>query len=356
MNVLMGKVDKTEGTFWVNGVKQEMKEYKRIIGYVPQDDIVLPELTVRENILHSARCRLPSSWSDTEIQAHVDLVISCLSLTHVQHSLVGDAVRPVLSGGQRKRVNIGVELAAAPMCLFCDEPTSGLDSTSALAVLKLLQALSRLGVTVVSVIHQPSIEIYECLDNLLLISAGHAIFQGPREEMVRFLKSEGFAFKPSSNPADIVMDIISGQGAKHRSFARENEVAHLISRWDVVQPTFNPRPAGDSTALNRTVKNRGGAWYKQMVFCFMRSMIQQQRQISSFFLEITVGAIAGALIGLAVTGADGHLFQGIYRYPYEVLSISTNYGLLPQIGLIGGLAIGLAGSPSGVKVFGEESK
>jgi len=89
--------------------------YKKIIGYVPQDDIVLPELTVRENILHSARIRLPSNWSDAEVQRHVDILLSCLQLAHVKDSLVGSAAVPVISGGQRKRVSIGMELAALPM-------------------------------------------------------------------------------------------------------------------------------------------------------------------------------------------------------------------------------------------------
>lgn len=89
--------------------------YKKIIGYVPQDDIVLPELTVRENILHSARIRLPSNWSDADVQRHIDILLSCLQLAHVKDSLVGSAAAPVISGGQRKRVSIGMELAALPM-------------------------------------------------------------------------------------------------------------------------------------------------------------------------------------------------------------------------------------------------
>lgn len=89
--------------------------YKKVIGYVPQDDIVLPELTVRENILHSARIRLPCTWEEGEIQHHVDVLLACLQLSHVKDSLVGSTAAPVISGGQRKRVSIGIELAAAPM-------------------------------------------------------------------------------------------------------------------------------------------------------------------------------------------------------------------------------------------------
>jgi energy-coupling factor transporter ATP-binding protein EcfA2 len=292
------------------------------------------------------------------IQDHVDRIISCLSLTHIQHSLVGDAIRPVISGGQRKRVNIGIELAAAPMALFCDEPTSGLDSTAALQVVKLLQAISKLGVTVVSVIHQPRTEIFECLDNILLISDGRPLWQGGRVDMITYFKSHGFSFKPTFNPADIVMDIISGQGHRHRTLPRENEIQYLISEWQTSKPS-KPLPttntAEESNALAKTIKKRGAYWYKQVWYCFVRSLIQQRRQLSEFYLEIFVGGIAGAFMGLATMRDKGHLFHGIYREPNELLSSALMYIKIPQLGMLTCTAIGIAGGPGGVKVFGEES-
>lgn len=100
------------------------------------------------------------------------MLITCLELTDVRNSLVGDLLNPGISGGQRKRVIIGIELAAAPTALVLDEPTSGLDATSALAIMKLLKAISQQGVTVVCIIHQPRLEIFECLDRLLLQADG----------------------------------------------------------------------------------------------------------------------------------------------------------------------------------------
>ena len=102
---------------------------------------------------------------------HVDSLIACLQLTHVQHSRVGDTANPIISGGQRKRVNIGLELAAAPMAIFLDEPTSGLDATSAASIMRLLKALSRLGVTTIAIIHQPREQIFYGFDQLLLLSS-----------------------------------------------------------------------------------------------------------------------------------------------------------------------------------------
>ena len=163
MNLLLGKESHTGGVTKVNGVPGSLSRYeimcnsnlsalpnilsryRKLIGYVPQDDIILPELTVRENILHSARIRLPSTWTDNEIEHHVDIVINCLQLSHVTDSLVGSTAALGISGGERKRVSIGMELAAAPMALFLDEPTSGLDATAAALIISILKELACLG-------------------------------------------------------------------------------------------------------------------------------------------------------------------------------------------------------------------
>lgn len=149
VNVLMGKTANTGGSVTVNNIPGKIKRYKKLIGYVPQDDIVLPELTVYENILHSARIRLSRTWASADIKAHVDSVIACLELSHVRNSLVGSVGKPVISGGQRKRVSIGMELAAAPMAILLDEPTSGLDATSASSIMRTLKAIARLGISVI---------------------------------------------------------------------------------------------------------------------------------------------------------------------------------------------------------------
>ncbi|KAJ3100293.1 hypothetical protein HDU96_010381, partial [Phlyctochytrium bullatum] len=172
MNVLMGKVPGITGELKINGVVEEMGRFKRLIGYVPQDDVMLQELTVREVIAHSGRCRLPRSWTSAEVESHVDNVISALGLDHVKNTQIGDAFTRGISGGQRKRVNVGMELAAVPSALFLDEPTSGLDSTSALDLAHILRATARLGLTIVSVIHQPRVEIFEAFDDVLLIAPG----------------------------------------------------------------------------------------------------------------------------------------------------------------------------------------
>ncbi|EMC93677.1 hypothetical protein BAUCODRAFT_150956 [Baudoinia panamericana UAMH 10762] len=381
LNVLMGKVHATGGTIKINGWTKDMSKYKKLIGYVPQDDIVFPELTVRENILHSARVRLPASWRDKAIQDHVDSLIACLQLTHVQHSRVGDATRPVISGGQRKRVNIGMELASGPMAIFLDEPTSGLDATSAATIMRLLRAISRLGVTTIAIIHQPREQIFYGFDSLLLLSQGRSVYSGPTDDVQGYFEGLGFAFPQRANPADTLIDIITGDGAQYTLGAgkRETDVKTLIEEWrsrgqygshsrhlsvglDGHQARRNRRTSNQSInstveqeeSLRRTMKNRGATWPAQAFYCWKRAMTQQVRNATSFFFEIGVGGLAGLIIGLSAFASNGHLFQGIYHPPFTLLSSAVDYSSTPQLALLGAMAIGLAASAPGFWVFGEE--
>ncbi|CAG8979776.1 hypothetical protein HYALB_00011584 [Hymenoscyphus albidus] len=361
VNVLMGKQSGITGITKVNGIAGDIKKYKKIIGYVPQDDIVLPELTVRENILHSARVRLPVSWKDDEIQHHVDVLLNCLQLDHVKNSLVGSPGAPVISGGQRKRVSIGMELAAAPMALFLDEPTSGLDATAAASIMATLKALSRLGMTVITVIHQPRPEIFESLDSLVLLGAGRMIYQGPEEGVQSYFQNLGYNFPAHSNTADVMGDIIAGEGRLYKPIG-DATVKGLIDYWAMAHPSaasINPdrRPPisiAETAVLSNTIKERGAQWYRQLYFCFNRSLLQQYRMKSSFFFELGVGAMSGFLIGLAQLNSKGDNFTGIFIEPYQLISSATIYSKIPQMSLLVGLAIGLTASAPGVKIFGEE--
>lgn len=169
---MSGKLEKSFGNLLISGKEVALGKFKKICGFVPQEDVMCCEMTVREIIVHSARMRLPSTWKPSEIEHHADVIIETLkynscksysnlpSLAHVAHSIIGDGIQRGISGGQRKRVNIGIELAATPICLCLDEPTSGLDSTAALEVVENLRRIARLGMTITAVIHQPRVEIF----------------------------------------------------------------------------------------------------------------------------------------------------------------------------------------------------
>ncbi|CAD6506021.1 BgTH12-06953 [Blumeria graminis f. sp. triticale] len=364
VNLIMGKTEQTDGEIFVNRVPCRISKFKRLIGYVPQDDVLMAELTVRENIMHSARIRLPSTWTDTECTVHVDTLISCLGLSHVQNNVVGDAVESYISGGQRKRVSIGMELAAAPLALFLDEPTSGLDSTSALSIVRLLKTLSQLGVTIICIIHQPRLEILEILDGIHLLGRGRQLYHGKISDVASHFESMGFDISGRSNIADAIMDIISDNSTILDRAGRHVDLKDMAETWcsknplpiEVPSEKNTPDSQAELEALTQSAASRGALWHKQASLCFTRSIKQQWQQKKSFALEIGVGATAGLLIGLSLYPTNGIHFQGIYKAPFELLSSAVTYSLVPQIGLFCCLSISLAAAAPGVKIFGEEKQ
>jgi ABC-type multidrug transport system ATPase subunit len=172
---------------------------------------MLQELTVRENIAYSARVRLPHSWPRQEIEDFVDIVLEALDLSHVADNLI-DSV----SGGQRKRVNIGMELVTCPSAIFLDEPTSGLDATAAMKIANTMKKIAiDIGISVVAVIHQPRYEIFSEFDDLLMIAPGGlTAYLGQRKDIQPYFENLGFYFDVRHNPADILMDTLSGKGRR----------------------------------------------------------------------------------------------------------------------------------------------
>ncbi|MBN2195824.1 MAG: FHA domain-containing protein [Polyangiaceae bacterium] len=178
------------------------------IGYVPQDDIVHPELTVWEAVRYSARFRLPPDFSSDEIDRRVDETLKALGLESVAHLQIGKPERKILSGGQRKRVNIAMELVTDPIIMFLDEPTSGLAADDTQALVQLLADLAkRTGKTIITTIHQPAKDEYEKFNLALILGQGGVpVFYGPTRDGYRFfgsfLERQG---KPNTidNPRDM---------------------------------------------------------------------------------------------------------------------------------------------------------
>jgi ABC transport system ATP-binding/permease protein len=183
LTVLNGYLRPTSGEVRVNGesLYAIYDALRGSIGYVPQDDIVHPELTVFEAIKYSAQFRLPPDYSEDEIDRRVEQVIKDLGLEQVKNLEIGKPERKVLSGGQRKRVNIALELVTDPALMFLDEPTSGLAADDTVALIDLLANLAKkYGKTIIVTIHQPAREEYEKF-NLALIMAygGEPVYYGP---------------------------------------------------------------------------------------------------------------------------------------------------------------------------------
>jgi ABC-type multidrug transport system ATPase subunit len=183
LEILAGRLQPSKcSTIMVNSQPMDVARLRRISGYVMQEDALFPLLTVQETLMYSARLRLPASVPLAEKTRRVEAIMQELGLTHVASSRVGDVGsvrRRGVSGGERRRVSIGVDVIHDPAILILDEPTSGLDSASALHVVEMLSRMAVLRRrTIVLSIHQPSYRILELLPSVLLLAGGRVVHHG----------------------------------------------------------------------------------------------------------------------------------------------------------------------------------
>ncbi|KAK9144062.1 hypothetical protein Sjap_003965 [Stephania japonica] len=185
---------------------------KRLTGFVAQDDVLYPHLTVMETLVYTALLRLPDSLGGREQKVeHAERVVQELGLSRCRNIMVGGPLLRGVSGGEKKRVSIGQEILVNPSLLLLDEPTSGLDSTTAQRIMGTVKRLARGGRTVVTTIHQPSSRLYHMFDKVVLISEGCPIYHGPASTALDYFSSIGFSMPPLTvNPADLLLDFANG--------------------------------------------------------------------------------------------------------------------------------------------------
>jgi energy-coupling factor transporter ATP-binding protein EcfA2 len=192
------------------------------MSYVPQDDIVHAQLTVREALYFSAKLR--TDLTDAEIEERIDKVLISLEIHDKKNTIIGSPERKVLSGGQRKRVNIAMELIAAAPVILLDEPTSGLSSYDAENVVRVLKTLSKQGTTIITTIHQPSLDIFKQFDSLIMISrdrggCGALAYFGPAyPDAIEFFDPAAARKNPSEPGKDLTPELLlSGLAQKTTS-------------------------------------------------------------------------------------------------------------------------------------------
>lgn len=184
------------------------------MGFVPQEDVLYSELTVYETLECSANWRLPRTFGMEEKYLIINDTLRLLDLYDIRDQLIGALGKHGISGGERKRTSIGMELVAKPSVLVMDEPTSGLDSASAYTLVKMLSMISTYGVSVIAVLHQPSERIYDLLDDIVLMQQGQAAYIGQARDLIDYLAFAGYQ-APSNDQcgpkiSEYVMDVLAG--------------------------------------------------------------------------------------------------------------------------------------------------
>nr|XP_034576554.1 ABC transporter G family member 50-like isoform X2 [Setaria viridis] len=295
-----------EGDIRIGGHTKVQETFVRILGYCEQVDIHSPELTVEESVAYSAWLRLPSQVDEKTRSEFVDEVLKIVELDDIKDALVG---RPGINGlslEQRKRLTVAVELVSNPSVILMDEPTTGLDARSAAIVIRAVKNISETGRTVVCTIHQPSTEIFEAFDELILMkNGGNVIYSGPIGEqsckvIEYFEKISGVPkIEKNCNPATWMMDITSAsmEFQLNINFASAYQESPLHrDMQEIVEQLSNPLPNSENLCFSyRFPQSRWG----QFKACLWKQIItywrSPQYNLNRIVMTVMIALIFGVL-------------------------------------------------------------
>ncbi len=320
---LNGYLPPTAGQVRINGedLYSIYDALRGSIGYVPQDDIVHPELTVWEAVRYSARFRLPPDYSDDEIDRRVQTTLSQLGLESVAHLQIGKPEKKVLSGGQRKRVNIAMELVTDPVLMFLDEPTSGLAADDTTALVQLLADLARqTGKTIITTIHQPAKDEFEKFNLALILGTGGIpIYYGPSKEGYRFfgsyLEKEG---KPNTvdNPRDMFDMLNRRERPIFQAMRAQNPGApRFVARMQAAREWHSEFFRQDNPIFQQMFSGRravGTGSESQGVPTGRAQKRGQFRLLLSRYLKVKMRDVSGTVIMLAQAPIIGGLLALVF--------------------------------------------
>ncbi|XP_058090203.1 ABC transporter G family member 11-like isoform X1 [Magnolia sinica] len=306
------------GSILLNGRKAKLSFGNA--AYVTQDDNLIGTLTVRETISYSARLRLPDKMPWSEKQALVESTIIEMGLQDCADTVIGNWHLRGVSGGERRRVSIALEILMRPRLLFLDEPTSGLDSASAFFVTQTLRALSRDGRTVIASIHQPSSEVFELFDQLYLLSSGKTVYFGKISEAYEFFAQAGFPCPTLRNPSDHFLRCINSdfdkvkatlKGSMKMRFVNTDDplektttaeaIRTLIGFYNSSQYYYTAREKVEEISkVKGTVLDSGGSQASFLMQAFTltkRSFVNMSRDFGYYWLRLVIYIVVTICIG-----------------------------------------------------------
>ncbi|CAG8514342.1 13989_t:CDS:10 [Ambispora leptoticha] len=323
------------GDIYVNGRVVEDRVYKSVVGYVDQEDHLLPTLTVYETILYSALLRLPREMSLEAKKFRVIETMSELGILEIKDSKIGESGARSISGGEKRRVSIACELVTSPSILFLDEPTSGLDAYNAYNVVECLVTLARnYNRTVVCTIHQPRSNIFALFDQLLLLAEGHMVYSGEASKCQEYFESIGHKCPPGFNIADYLVDLTM-YAVKPRDEEIVDDLPEGTSTAISTSPANATNDGPESTPVSRfaannrpPLRNRASIHDIQDLQLYApQPPSNQHEQENSPLLELNDRSRPGSTddIGLDVEteGMSEHLRMLVERYRRSLVALQV---------------------------------
>lgn len=321
LNVLNGNFVPSTGKITINGIDLNQGNHlKQITGYVPQDDLLLEELTVFENLWYSARLCL-SDLNKNEIKDRIDSLLQKLDLHEIAHLKVGSTLNKLISGGQRKRVNIALELMREPSVLFIDEPTSGLSSHDAENVMQLLKNLALTGKLIFVVIHQPSLHTYKLLDSLLILDkGGYPVYHGHPMEAPRYFRKHAGNIDSESYQQldpDEMLRILEARTVDQRGKITPTRVKGPEEWYQLFKDNFKPNIAEQkASSINFQGFKTAKPW-KQFAVFFKRNLLTKIRNRTYLIVALLEVPVLAFIIGYFTrfaVGTDHNPSEYIFFY------------------------------------------
>lgn len=267
------------GTIEFGGSVPSEDVIRSVISYVAQtDDALLPTLTVRETLFFAAQLRLPSWISSDDKKKRAESVLLKLGLRDCADNLVGNDLVKGISGGEKRRVSIAIQILTDPRILLLDEPTSGLDAFTANSIMEVLRGLAEEGRTVILTIHQSRSDLFRYFGNVLLLArGGNVVYAGPGEDMLPHFASLGHLCPENVNPADFALDLISIDLQSSKKEARtRDKVQSLILGWGKEHGRVHREPSHVSLPAEL------GSYKREMTPFWTATMLLVRRSMISF--------------------------------------------------------------------------
>ncbi|KAJ5888498.1 hypothetical protein N7495_008539, partial [Penicillium taxi] len=228
-----------EGQMLYNGAVPSENVIRSVTSFVTQDDdALMPSLTVRESLRFAAGLRLPNWMSKEDKNRRAEEILFKMGLKECADNLIGSELIKGISGGEKRRVTISIQILTDPKILLLDEPTSGLDAFTAMSIIEVLQGLAAEGRTLIMTIHQSRSDLFCHFSQVLLLArGGYPVYAGPGQEMLPHFSKLGNECPQTMNPADFVLDLITVDlQQEDREATTRKRVQHLISSWSDITP------------------------------------------------------------------------------------------------------------------------